>query len=160
MSLIFLETLKLSLNFNTDLSSHSREGFMLYLFYRTRRHFKNFERGIHYICQNDDKRQTGILPFSNFHLRIYIWVTSKQTQHMENWGLMIWTLSKFSEHAFFKEPDHPKYTKLNFDFVFFFIAYCSYYHKIRLASLKPHLPIHSNNFKFRVVTVIWCQLRF
>ena len=52
---------------------------MLYQFYCPRRHFKNFERGIHYICQNDDKQQTGILPFSNFHLRIQSYIEANAT---------------------------------------------------------------------------------
>ena len=34
--------------------------------FATRRHFKIFERGIHYIFQNPDKQQAGILPFFQF----------------------------------------------------------------------------------------------
>ena len=68
-------------------------------------------------------------------------------------------MNKVSEHTFFKEPDQPKQAKLNFDFVFFFIACCSCYHKIRLASLKPQLPTYNDNFKFRVVIGIWMQLQ-
>ena len=52
---------------------------MLYSFYRTRRHFKNFERGIHYICQNNDKQQAGILPFSNFHWRKWSYIEANTT---------------------------------------------------------------------------------
>ena len=37
---------------------------------RTRRHFKDFEPGIHYISQNGDNQQARILPFSNFGMRV------------------------------------------------------------------------------------------
>ena len=78
---------------------------MLYSFYRTRRHFKNFERGIHYICQNNDKQQAGILPFSNFHCRKWSYIEANTT-YGKLWAYVI--LSKVSEHAFLKEPDQPK----------------------------------------------------
>ena len=52
---------------------------MLYSFFRTRRHFKNVECGIHYVCQDDDKQQDRILPFSNFYLRIQSYIVANAT---------------------------------------------------------------------------------
>ena len=130
---------------------------MLYSFYRTRHHFKKFEREIYYICQNEDKQQAGMFPFSNFYLRIQSYIEANAT-YGKLWAYVI-TLSKVSEHPFFKEPDQQKQAKLNFDFASFFIACCSYYHKIRLASLKPQLPTHTDNYEFCVVIGIWTQLR-
>ena len=128
-----------------------------YSFYRIRRPFKNFERGIHYICQNDDRQQAWILPFSNFHLRIQRYIEANAT--WKTVGLCYEPCLRVSEHDFLQKPDQPKEAKLNFDFVFSFIGCCSYYQKIRLAYLKPQLPTQNDNLKFQVVVGIWMQLQ-
>ena len=157
MSPIFLETLKLSLSFNTNWVTTQEKGSCYTDFIVQDVSSKTSSVEFITLAKMTINSKLEYLPFPIF-ICVYR-VTSKQSQHMENCGLMLCTLSKDSEHTIFKEPDHPKYAKLNFDFVFFFIARCSYYHKIRLASLKPELLTHNDNFKFRVVIGIWMQLQ-
>ena len=106
LSSIFLETLKLSLNFKTDWVATQDKGSCY----------------IHFIVQDVTSKTSSVefitfakmtinsmLGYFPFPILICVYrVTSKQTQHMENCGLMLWTLSKFSKQAFFKEPDQPK----------------------------------------------------
>ena len=113
MSPIFLETLKLSLNFNTDwVATHEKDSYY-----------------IHFIVQDVTSKTSSVefITFAkmtinsklgHFPFLIFICVYRVTSKHMENCGLMLCTLSKVSEHAFFKEPDHPKYAKLDFDFFF------------------------------------------
>ena len=155
MSPIFLETLKLSLNFNTDWVATQEKGSCYIHFIVQDVTSKTSSVEFITFAKMTINSKLGYFPFPVF-ICVYR-VRSKQTQHMENCGLMLCTLSKVSKHAFFKEPDHPKYAKLDFDF--FFLHCCSYYHKIRLTSLKPQLLTHNNNFKFCVVIGIWMQLQ-
>ena len=128
---------------------------MLYSFYRTRRHFKNVERGIHYVCQDDDKQQDRILPFSNFYLRIQSYIVANAT-YGKLWACYE-PCPRFQNTLFSKSQTNQFKQILIFHFDFFFTACFLYYHKIRLASLKPQLPTHSD--KFRVVIGIWMQLQ-
>ena len=157
MSSIFLETLKLSLNFKTDWVATQDKGSCYINFIVQDVTSKTSSVEFITFAKMTINSKLGYFPFPIF-ICVYR-VTSKQTQHMENCGLMLWTLSKVSEHAFFKEPDQPKQAKLNFDFDFFFIPCCSYCRKIGVASLKPQLLTHNDNFKFRVVIGIWMQLQ-
>ena len=134
------------------MSGHSKQGVMVH---------------IHFIVQDVTSKTSCLefiifakmmihskLGYSPFPISICVYsFTSKQTQHMENRRLML------DLHTFLRQPDQPKYAKLNFNFVYFFIAGSLYYHKIRLATLKPQLPIRSDNLKFHVVIGIWMQLQ-
>ena len=101
MSPIFLETLKLSLNLKPEWIDSLDNGLCSYSFCRTRRHFKNFKRGIHYICQNDDKQQARILPFSNFHLRIYGYIEANAT-YGKLWAYVMNLVPGFQNRLFSK----------------------------------------------------------
>ena len=94
-------------------------------------------------------------PFSFAHIALH----QTKLNIRKTVGLCYEPCPRVSEHAFLKKPDQPKEANLNFDFVFFFTACCSYYHKIRLASLKPQLPTHNDNLKFCVVIIIRTQLQ-
>ena len=60
---------------------------MLYLFYRTRRHFIKLEREIITFAKMMINSKLGYFPFPIF-ICVYR-VTSKPMQHMENCGLML-----------------------------------------------------------------------
>ena len=101
-----------------------------------------------------------ILGYLSFPIFVCVYgVTSKQTQHMENFGLCYEPRPRVSEHAFLKKIGQPKDAKLSFDIVFFFITCCSYYLKVRLTSLKPQLPSHNDNLTICVVIGIRMQFQ-
>ena len=158
MSSIFLETLKLFLNLKPEWIDSLDKGLCSYSFCHTRRHFKNFKRGIHYICQNDDEQQARILPFSNFHLRIYRYIEANAT-YGKLWAYVMNLVPGFQKRLFSKIQTNQNKQSLILISFFFLIASCSHYHKIRLAFLKPQLPTHYDNLKFRGGIRIWMQLQ-
>ena len=106
LSPIFLETLILSLNFKADWVATQDKG-SCYIYFIVQ-DITSKTSCVEFItfAKMAINSKLGYFPFPVF-ICLYR-VTSKQTQHMENCGLMLWTLPKVSEHAFLKEPDQPK----------------------------------------------------
>ena len=155
MSPIFLETLKLSLNFNTDwVATHEKDSYYIHFIVQD---VTSKTSSVEFItfAKMTINSKLGYFPFPVF-ICVYR-VRSKQTQHMENCGLMLCTLSKVSKHAFFKEPDHPKYAKLDFDFSFSLLLIILPQNKTDL--FETPVTTHNDNFKFCVVIGIWMQLQ-
>ena len=132
LSPIFLKILKLSQNFKTDWVATLDKGSCPYSFYRTRRHFKNFEREIHYICQSDNKEQARIL-FQ--FLFAYMALHRSKRNIWKPVTLCYELVPGFQNTLFSKSQTNQNKQRLILIF-FLFIAFCSYYHKIRLASLE------------------------
>ena len=155
---MFLETLKLSLDFKTDSVATQDKGLCYIYFIVQDVTSENSSAELITFAKMMINSKLGKFPFPIF-ICVYR-VTSKQRQHVENCGLMLWSLSSggFRTRSF-QRARPTKISKAYFNFVFFFIACCSYYHKIRLASLEPQLPNDNDNFKFRVVIRIWMQLQ-
>ena len=103
---MFLETLKLSLDFKTDSVATQDKGSCYIYFIVQDVTSETSSAELITFAKMMINSKLGNFPFPIF-ICVYR-VTSKQTQHMENCGLMLWSLSKVSEHAFFKEPDQPK----------------------------------------------------